>query len=302
MNALARNAPPFPLNPTTGERFGQWVWNGAQWVCAPANGVQIVVQVFRASGPYMPSSGLVTAVVECVGGGGGGAGVYLPSNAYAGAGGGGGSGGYSRIALPAALVAGGVQVTIGQGGAVSEIVGEAPAGTATTFGALCVANGGQGGVSATISTWGAGGAGALPGTGDIAMPGNFGASGYFTDLAAGSLGMEAGGGAPSVFGGGVRGGGNQGASAPGVSAAPNTGAGGSGAWQNWVTVSTAAPGGGGASGICLVTEYCWAFTGDNDCLNPPINVNARVAVTQVPWPGPGPCPPGWGPGQLDYSD
>lgn len=221
-------------------------------------GMKLVVQVFRTAGVYMPSPGLVAAVVETVGGGGGGAGIFLPAATYAGSGGGGGSGGYSRATLAAALVLGGVSVTIGQGGAVSEIVGAAPSGTATSFGAMCVANGGGGGISATTSSWGGGGAGAHSGIGDIAMPGSTGQSGYLLTpaITAGSIGMEAGSGAPSFYGGGVRGGGNEGTTAPGPSGAPNSGAGGAGAWQNWVAVAVATPGGAGGSGICIVTELC----------------------------------------------
>jgi hypothetical protein len=272
------NAPPFPLNPTIGARFGNWMWNGSMWVCTPASGVRVNTVVFRAPGPYMPSAGLVTAVVEAVGGGGGGAGIFLPTADYAGSGGGGGSGGYSKSTLAAALVLGGVNVVIGQGGAVSEIVGAAPAGTATSFGAMVVANGGGGGISATTTSWGGGGVGASPGVGDLTFPGSTGQSGYLLTppIAIGEIGIEAGSGAPSFFGGGVRGGGNQGTTQPGPSAFANSGAGGAGAWQNWVSVATATAGGAGGSGICIVTEYCWADSGDSGCDS--FNVNARVAV------------------------
>lgn len=263
MNALSPLAP-FPPNPAPGQSFGNWVWSGDRWVCTQSVGVRLISQIFRASAPYMPSPGLVTAVVECIGGGGGGAGIFLPTAAYAGSGGGGGSGGYSKSTLAAALVLGGVNIVIGQGGSVSEIVGAAPPGTPTSFGGMVVANGGGGGISATTSSWGGGGVGAAPGVGDLAMPGSTGQSGYLLTppIAIGEIGIEAGSGAPSFFGGGVRGGGNQGTTAPGPSAYANSGAGGAGAWQNWVTVTQATPGGAGGSGICIVTEYCWSDTGD----------------------------------------
>lgn len=232
-----------------------WISRGL--VSTPA-GFLINERVFAATGQWAPMPGLplVSLLVECVGGGGGGAGIFLPTALYAGSGGGGGSGGYSRIMLPASVVVGGVAVTIGQGGGPSEVVGTAPNGTPTSFGSMCVANGGFGGVSATTTSWGGGGQPGVPGVGDIAMAGNTGSSGYLlTGVAAGSIGMEAGGGAPSFFGGGVRGGGNQGTTAPGKNAPANSGAGGAGAWQNWVSVSVATPGGAGGTGICIVTEF-----------------------------------------------
>ena len=261
MNALSPLAP-FPPNPAPGQSFGNWVWSGDRWVCTQSVGVRLISQIFRASAPYMPSPGLVTAVVEAIGGGGGGAGIFLPTAAYAGSGGGGGSGGYSKSTLAAALVLGGVNIVIGQGGSVSEIVGAAPPGTPTSFGGMVVANGGGGGISATTSSWGGGGVGAAPGVGDLAMPGSTGQSGYLLTppIAIGEIGIEAGSGAPSFFGGGVRGGGNQGTTAPGPSAYANSGAGGGGGASNQATATST--GGPGGSGICIVTEYCWSDTGD----------------------------------------
>lgn len=237
------NAPCFPITPTTG--------------------VRVITQVFRVSGPYMPSPGLVTAVVEAVGGGGGGAGVGGLAATQAGSGGGGGSGGYSRIALAASLLIGGVSVAVGSGGAATN--GGAP-GSATSFGALCVANGGFGGQPATPTEWGGGGLGANPGIGDVAFPGNWGGNGFLiTGLPAESVGMEAGMGAASVFGGSTRGGFNPGLETPGVAAAPNTGAGGTGGWSSWFAQGgLAVPGGAGGSGICIVTEYC-TLTGGGGC-------------------------------------
>jgi hypothetical protein len=278
-----------------GDRFGSWVWNGSQWVVSQLQGLVINVQAFTASGMYVPSPGLAYAVVEAVGGGGGGAGVFLPDATKAACGGGGGSGGYSRKLLPGGLVLGGVNVTIGAGGAVSEIVGAAPAGTATTFGGFVVANGGGGGISATTTTWGAGGAGAAKGVGDIAMPGNWGESGFLITTAIGTVGIEAGAGASSFYGGGVRGGGNQGTTQPGPSAQPNTGAGGAGAWQNWVSVATATAGGAGGSGLCAVTEFCIvpSSTGASAGCDGMAPLDQCVGWGPNVWPPPGGFPPGW---------
>jgi hypothetical protein len=299
------NAPPFPLNPTVGQWFGQWVWNGSRWVSGGSTGVRVIITTFDAPGqfPYQPSPGLVTAIVETIGGGGGGGGALGQVNGppateagWVAAGGGGGSGGYSRSAIPAALVLGGVIVTVGAGGtgglATQETYGGA--GGATSFGALVMANGGAGGASNVVTTtadplWGAGGIRAAPGIGDLAVFGNAGfhgeaseyTPGAFTQTivfggqggsimfaSAGSIGTEQGAGNVGTFGGGGSGGASTYASEPAV-------------------------GGTGGAGVCVVTEYCWADAGDAVCCNPnTLDVNARVTVAHD-WPGPGPCPPGW---------
>ena len=97
MMNVRSSPPPFPTNPTIGERFGNWVWNGARWVCSRSTGVNVIIQVFRNSAPYMPSPGLTTAMVECIGGGGGAGGVVNVEPTYIVGGGGGGSGGLPRI-------------------------------------------------------------------------------------------------------------------------------------------------------------------------------------------------------------
>jgi hypothetical protein len=253
------NFPPFPLNPVVGQRWLGWVWNGAQWVQTPASGMQVLCTVFNASGPYMPSPGLVSVQIECIGGGGGGAGNSGSAGEGA-AGGGGGSGGYSRKTLPATLVAGGVVITIGAGGAA----GQAGAsylggqGGVTSFGALCTANGGLGGGQGTAS--GAGGPGAAPGVGDIVSPGAAGLSGLQGALDA-VIWIHAGA-------GGALWGGNQppeevanataypASAFPGGAGASNTGAGGTGGAASRIAGGSA--GGAGGSGQCIVTEYCWA--------------------------------------------
>jgi hypothetical protein len=277
---------PFPLNPTTGQFFGNWTWNGVRWVCSPAAGVRVVRQVFTASGPYMPSPGLVTAVVECVGGGGNGGAVSGTAAAVAG-GGGGGSGGRSQIALAAALVAGGVQVTVGQGGAVGPLPPPAndyaDGGGVTSFGALCVANGGGGGGgnASGLNIWGWPGLGAPPGVGDLALPGNPGGIGTSGNAPSGSYINVVGGGGGAIMGGGgisalVGVGGIQ-IGWPGL----GPGAGGGGAAQN--EAPGAAAGGQGHDGVCIVTEYCWADSGSGADCDDTVNVNARVAIDRDGW-------------------
>ena len=102
-------SPPFPTNPNVGDTFCGWTWNGSMWVCTSAQFVKI--QTFLASGPYMPTPGLLGGVAECWGGGGcGGAAQAVGATDMVG-GGGGGSGGYSKTGFAAALVRGGVLVT-----------------------------------------------------------------------------------------------------------------------------------------------------------------------------------------------
>lgn len=291
------NVPPFPLAPNVGDWFQNWVWNGARWVATPTTGLRVLAQAFTQAGPYMPSPGLVSLVVECVGGGGAGGQVSGDAASAAG-GGGGGSGGYSRKTLPAALVRGGILVTIAAGGLGAE---EADGGT-TSFGALCVAYGGVAGVgnASAGGLWGQPGSGAPAGVGDVALPGNPGfpgtsmmqsATDLTTTVVSGGTGGAIIGGAGSSW---VMLPGN---ASDGVSA-PGWGAGGGGGMQNQVAASR--NGGDGGAGLCIVTEYCW---GDRDQplseWSPPVNVNLNVTSRPKPWPPgqPGPWwPPGWPPG------
>lgn len=270
------NAPNFPLNPMVGQRWLQWVWNGARWVCAPATGVQVLRQVFLASGTYMPSPGLVSAEVWCLGAGGGG-GCAVGQATYLGSGGGGGSGAWSSIFLPASLVLGGVVVTVGVGGLGGIAPGQGTAGSATSFGGLCVAQGGSQGLGVGNGGMGDGGAGgAATGVGDVLQQGMAGDSGNIVGTpAAGSFAHSASGG---VMLGGNNRGPNFGAGGilNGSAGHPNSGAGGSGGAYNETAVN--ANGGNGASGICTVTEYCWMdVVPGEDCGCPP-GASARIPL------------------------
>jgi hypothetical protein len=247
------NAPPFPTNPSFGQYFGNWVWSGSRWVCTNTNGVRLITTVFNASAPYTPSPGLISLVVEAVGGGGG-SGPAVGFANYITSGGGGGSGGYSRITLASGLVLGGVNVIIGAGGAATQSL---PPGAASN-----------------------GGAGAAPGIGDIGAPGSFGVNGQTMFVTAGGpmVGMDAWGGrgATTLFGGG-----NQQAAGPGASVAgvPGSGygAGATGGISNQINGVTA-QGAAGAAGVCIVTEYCWADAIDDGCGCGPTSGQARVAI------------------------
>lgn len=304
MNALS--APPFPTNPTLGQWHGNWVWNGARWVATPMSGVRVQVTVFNAPGnfPWMPSPGLVSLTVECVGGGGGGGGSQgelngppISNTGWMLSGGGGSSGGYSRTTVAAALVAGGVQVVVGAGGAGGTPVAGTAGGTGgtTSFGAFCVANGGNGGGAGMPVSGGAevgyGGYLAAAGIGDIATYGDAGEHGQaiMYDAGVGQVILWAGRGGGSHF---------QSANVAAVQSPSggdgiqgNFGAGGGGGASPYI--NGPANGGAGGAGLCVITEYCWNDT-DGGEVNPPIEVNARVAVTHVPPPcPPNPCPPGW---------
>jgi hypothetical protein len=249
-------------------------WNGASSVCAPATGVQVLTKVFTVSGTYMPSPGLVSVVVETLGAGGGGGSCEQAGPLYALSAGGGGSGGYSRKTLPASLVAGGVAVTIGAGG-----VSNQPGGV-TSFGALCLANGGSGaGTMASTGFGGTGGGlGAHPGVGDVAFPGTTGQSGVMQLFSALTQIGIAGGLGGTVFGGNATENAGPGAVSQGWTSYNNTGAGGGGALSNQAPANAnAMPGGTGGSGVCIVTEYCWADVVPNeDCTQQ--SGAARVAL------------------------
>jgi hypothetical protein len=266
------NAPVFPANPAIGQRWMNYVWNGARWVCSPMAGMQVIQTVMTATGPYQASPGLVTVVAECLGGGGGGGGAVgdQASTAVAGwmmGGGGGASGGYSRSALAASLVLGGVVVTIGAGGigGSGNPPFDASAGTATSFGAFVVANGGPGGkTGAAGNQFGPGGARALPGIGQLALPGSGGTAGigyYWDPGVAGGTALGGIGGA-SFFGGS---GSNvdvvTGSFAPGNNGGP--GSGGDGGASGLLSLPVL--GGNGGPGLCVLTEYCWADVADEDC-------------------------------------
>jgi hypothetical protein len=287
------NAPVFPSNPAIGQRWMNWTWNGARWVCTPMAGMQVIQTVFTATGNYQPSPGLVTVQIECVGGGGGGGGARgdqasTTVNGWMMGGGGGASGGYSRSSLAASLVLGGVVVTIGAGGIAGS--GNPPFnasdGSVTSFGALVVANGGKGGSSGVAGNqFGPGGLPAGVGIGQLALPGSGGQAGIGFYWAGGTSGGTAlgGMGGGSFFGGAGR---NvdvvTGTAEAGANGAP--GAGGDGGASG--LLSLAVLGGNGGPGICVITEYCWMDVADEDCGCGGSTGQARVArFGGGPWQG-----------------
>jgi hypothetical protein len=237
----------FPPSPSTGQVYQQWQWNGTAWVPYQlSSGAPIAVRVFTASGTYVPTTGMSSCIVECVGGGGGGAAPGAATSPNANIAAGGGSGGYSRKLLTAAQVGTSQAIVIGAGGTAANGAAGGNGG-ATTFGStLCVANGGLGAATTTAP-----GAGAAAGTGDLAAPGAPGDGGatFNTSYA---LSRPSGSGGSSQFGGGGVGVYAGSSGIIGTAGQPNSGGGGSG---GMTLVSTAYSGGPGGSGVCVVTEY-----------------------------------------------
>lgn len=221
----------------------------SKWAVAAVPAPRQVVQVFTASGTYTPTVGMVSAVVECVGGAGAGGGSTGAAASIT-AGGSGGAGAYSLKAVTAADIGASKPVTIGPGGTGSTN-SAGTAGGDTSLGTLCVAKGGGGGGVGTSGSLGAAGAGGLAsgGSGDIKVNGDSGDIGPLCGVqfgnfigAKGRAGRYGAAPAPAsalnnVANNGVSGG--QACS-------------GSGGISNFVAVDTA--GGNGGSGVVVITE------------------------------------------------
>lgn len=285
---------PWPLDPVVGRVFRGFAYNGRAWV--HARGAEWSnVQVFTASGRYTPSEDLLYAIVECIGPGGGGGwttGDMDGVTMFPTAAGGGGSGGYSRKTLPAELVIQGADVVVPIGGIVN--AGTAGGGVTagdTNFGGLCVAHAGGNaqaydGMGTVVGAHGIAGAGALPGAGDIALPGAAGTMWAPVNI---NIGVQHLVGAVPGIGGQLFGG------APwptpiagtswlftntnGANGAPNSGGGGGGAQVNTGSGTVTMFGGRGGAGLCVVTEICGTEGNGGPGPEPPIEP-----------------PPGWPPG------
>lgn len=216
----------------------------------------VTTQVFTASGTYTPRTGLIYAVIDCVGGGGSGAGGTSASGRIdAGAGGHGGN--YSRAIATAAAIGASQTVTIGAGGtAPSAGNTNGGAGGQTSFGAICVANGGGGGNYGAVGQIPTPGAPGAAGTGSVFahVNGNSGGGGVNQSIITvinansnpgGASGMGMGGARPAVAA--------STATATGTAAIANTGGGGGGGMGN--NTATTFAGGNGGSGIVIVTEF-----------------------------------------------
>lgn len=204
------------------------------------------MQVISATGPYTPTPGTTSVVVELAGGGGAGGGTAATSAGQLASGAGGAAGGYAKSRLTAGFA--GATVTIGAGGvAVSGATGGN--GGTTSFGALFSATGGVGGslgsAVAASTQIGAGASAGGSGVGGnmVNAAGESGQSGLL--LTSNAL---SGAGGSSFFGGGAP---QVAASAGAV--AVSLGSGGGGAASQASTAARA--GGNGAAGLCIVWEY-----------------------------------------------
>jgi len=245
----------FVLN--QGDTLDLWSTGGSTYygILSRITVSRIVTQVITASGTYIPTAGMLFAIMEVVGGGGGSGGTGSGTSTTAGNGGGGGSGSYSRSTRSAAQIGASQTVTIGSGGSAGSAgAGDGGAGGTTSIGTLCTANGGAGGTHYTTQ----GGlvpmaAGGAVGTGDFTIPGN---PGGMPGGNSGPVALLLAHGANSMFGAGglIPAVANNAVSAG--SASPPVGY-GSGARGGIAVGSTGtAAGGVGAPGVAVITEFC----------------------------------------------
>lgn len=210
----------------------------------------VFVQTFIATGTYTPTTGMLFAYIEMVGGGGAGGGSQGGVSQTA-AGGGGGSGSYNSIVATAATIGASQSVTIGAGGTPGAAGANAGGnGGSTSVGTIVVAGGGMGGAGSTSGTGGtgaAGGQGGTAGTGNFlaAITGHQGNTAFCTGITANTIILAQG--ADSVWGGGgpTNGAGNAGGVGVGYGAG---GAGGSS-----LTIDRA--GGAGSAGFVRIIEF-----------------------------------------------
>lgn len=207
------------------------------------------VRVITATTTYTPTIGTTSVVVKLIGGGGSGGGCSATGVGQASVSSGGSGGGYCLKRIVTGFA--GVTITIGAGGTAQAPGAAGVSGGTTSFGALCSATGGSGGLSGVAtgtfpsltgtSQPGAGSNGDVNGSGDWANISMILSSSYLFQ----SLG-ESGG---SVIGGSVR------AQPDDVSASPvaNTGAGGSAVGCS--ASKSPRAGGAGGSGVAIILEY-----------------------------------------------
>jgi hypothetical protein len=211
--------------------------------------------VDASSTTYTPSAGLLFAIVETIGGGGGGGGVS-GSTGYSLAGGGGGAGAYAKKLLTAAQIGASQIVTVGIAGSGGSGAANGTNGTASSFGSLVVSGGGTGGVYASSSQVGIGGAGAgyTSSVGALILHGSDGQPGIFASI--GTIAAPNAIGGASFFGGVTAPNVAQSGAVASGSVAEGYGGGGNGA--SACNVSSTATGSTGGPGIVIITEFILA--------------------------------------------
>lgn len=210
--------------------------------------IAVNIQQFTSSGTYTPTAGMAYCAIQCLAAGGAGGGSAVTSSIQYSCGGGGGSGEYAAGIFTASDIGASQVVTIGTGG-TGVSAGSGNAGGNSSVGTLIVCHGGSGGLTTGVSTSNTSAAGGAGGTGGSG--GTFRSNGQ-----AGGLGvnfpitMQWGGyGAPSVYGG-------SGIWTQAATSAPaGTGYGGGGSGSVTGISGPADPGGAGANGIIIITEY-----------------------------------------------
>jgi hypothetical protein len=267
----------FPNTPVTGQLFPApptpgvpvWRWDGTEWVpqsvAQSSIAINAKVTVFTASGTYTPTSGMLYCIIECQGGGGGSGGVAgtAATNTFNGSGGGGG-GTYSRRTCTAAQIGASQAVTVGAGGPAGASGANAgQAGGQSSVGSLVNAPGGNGsnGVNG-VGSYGQGGTGGNIGVGDFSMIGQTGSPSFYNNGAGGSVSVASNKGGNSILGSGGQ------TTTPGVGAtsvgANGLGYGGGAGGACFAAVAANAPGGTGAPGVVIITEFGnWTATSTN---------------------------------------
>ena len=250
----------FPASPVNGQIYDPGTGPKYQWDAATqvwnvlSNVIQlpglIRVQVFVASGTYVPHVNMIHGIIECVGGGGGGGGVTGSASNQTNASGGGG-GAYSKKFVTRTDIGASKPVVVGAGGILGMPNAGGGQGGTSSVGSLCLANGGFGGPKGqsgvAISNGGPGGhlAGAI---GDICIRGGDGGGGQGSTNNFLWCGW---GGASGMGWGGEQ---TPPLAADGT-AGKSIGGGGSGGQS---LNATSYAGGAGAAGAVIITEYCSA--------------------------------------------
>lgn len=206
-------------------------------------------RIFLSSTTYVPSAGLVFALLKCQAGGAGGGGAFGASDGTF-HGHGGSGGGYAEKLVSAATIGASQPITIGAAGNGGAATNGGNGGD-TSVGTLCVAKGGIGGGASSSAVFGNTSIGQSGGTGDVIQPGLGGGPGFY-NAATNAL-------PPSGIGGSSR----YGSGGAGVYAGIGTGnglngtghgTGGSGAYT--ANTASAATGGNGTPGLVEIIEFC----------------------------------------------